>query len=169
MQQTVRIALALALAATPLTAWAGDAKSLGEFGAWRASSYLEGGKKVCFASALADQVVGGDKGRKPTFLLVTHRPGDAGQVSINGPWGFKKDAEIELQVGGMKNTFFSKGEYAWTVQQGADKVVVAAMQKGRNVVVHAVPVHGTAISDTISLDGFARALAAIDKECGVKR
>jgi len=37
------------------------------------------------------------------------------------------------------------------------------------VVVHATPAHGTAITDTISLDGFGKALAAIDKECGVKR
>ena len=169
MQHTARIALVLALALAPLNAGAGETKSLGEFGAWRASTYPENGQKICYASAFADQVVGGDKGRKPTFLLVTLRSGDGGQVSINGPWGFKKDAEIELQVGGMKNTFFSKGEYAWTVQQGADKAIVAAMQKGRNVVVHAIPAHGPAISDTISLDGFGRALAAIDKECGVKR
>ena len=148
---------------------AADTKSLGEFGAWRASSYPDGGQKVCYVSASADRALGGDKGRKPTFLLVTHRSNDPGQVSVNGPWGFKKESDVEIQVGALKNTLFTKGDFAWTKQQGADKVIVASMRKGQNVVIHATPVHGSAITDTISLDGFDKALAAIDKECGVKR
>jgi len=162
-------ALVLMSAILPSYANAADAKSLGEYGAWRASSYLEAGQKVCYASAFSDQVMGGDKGRKPTFLLVTHRPNDPGQVSVNGPWGFKKESEVELQVGAMKNTLFTKGEFAWTKQAGADKAIVISMLKGRDVVVRSSPVHGTAITDTISLDGFGKALAAIDKDCGVKR
>ena len=153
----------------PVGAWAGDTKNLGEFAAWRASSYPESGQKVCYVSAFADQTLGGDKGRKPTFLLVTHRAGDPGQVSVNGPWGFKKDSDVELQVGAMKNTLFTKGEFAWTKQQGADAAIVATMLKGRSVVVRATPARGNPITDTISLDGFGKALAAIDKECGVKR
>jgi len=153
----------------PFPANASDTKSLGDFGAWRASEFPEGGKKVCFASAFADRTLGGDKGRKPTVLQVTNRPNDPGEVSLNGPWGFKKDSDAELQVGAMKNTLFTKGEFAWTKQPGEDKTIVASMLKGRDVVVHATPAHGTAITDTISLDGFGKALAAIDKECGVKR
>lgn len=163
------LCIAVVLGVPSGAAWAAGTKSLGDFGAWRASSYPESGQKVCYASASADEALGGDKGRKPTFLLVTHRPNDPGQISINGPWGFKKDSDVELQVGAMKNTLFTKGEFAWTKQQGADKAIVASMLKGRAAVVRAVPVHGSAITDTISLDGFGKALAAIDKECGVKR
>ena len=159
----------VAVAMLPLYAGAADTKSLGEFGAWRAFSYSESGQKVCYVSASADQVMGGDKGRKPTFLLVTHRPNDPGQISVNGPWGFKRESEVELQVGAMKNTLFTKGEFAWTKQQGADKGIVVSMLKGRDVVVRSNPVHGSAITDKISLDGFAKALATIDKDCGVKR
>ncbi len=155
--------------AFPSLTWAGEAKTLGEFGAWRAIVYPESGQKVCYATAFADQTLGGDKGRKPTFLLVTHRAGDPGQISINGPWGFKKESEVELQVGAMKNTLFTKGEFAWTKQQGADKSIVGLMLKGHDAVIHATPAHGPAITDTIPLDGFGKALAAIDKECGVKR
>ena len=163
------VVVLLPLMALSGVAVAAGGKSLGEFGSWRASTYLEGGQTVCYASASADQAVGGDKGRKPTFLLVTHRPKEPDQISINGPWGFKKDTEVELQVGAMKNNLFTKGEFAWTKQQGADHAIVGLMLKGRSAVIHAVPVHGTAINDTISLDGFGKALAAIDKECGVKR
>ena len=155
--------------AMPAAAAGADGKALGEFGAWRASSYTESGQKVCYASASADQTLGGDKGRKPTFLLVTHRHNDPDQISVNGPWGFKKDSEVELQVGAMKNNLFTKGDFAWTKQQGADKSIVISMQKGRDAVLHATPAHGSLITDTISLDGFGKALAAIDKECGVKR
>lgn len=148
---------------------ASTTKSLGEFGAWRAYSYSEAGGKVCYASAGADRMVGGDKGRKPTYLSITHRPGSTGEVSITAPWGFKKDSDVEVQVGGMKTNFFTKGDSAWTKQNGADKAVIAALMKGENVVVRALPAHAAAVSDTISLGGFSHALAAIDKECGVKR
>ena len=83
--------------------------------------------------------------------------------------GDSEKSDVELQVGAMKNSLFTKGEFAWTKQQGEDKVIVASMLKGKDVVVHSIPVHGPAITDTISLDGFAKALAAIDKDCGVKR
>jgi hypothetical protein len=163
------VLLGLFFLALPVSVQAGDTKSLGEFGVWKAIVYPEGGQKICYVSAAADRTLGGDKGRKPSFLLVTHRAGDPGQISINGPWGFKKESEVELQVGAMKNTLFTKGEFAWTKQQGADKGIVALMLKGHDAVIHATPAHGPAITDTIPLDGFGKALAAIDKECGVKR
>ena len=153
----------------PMAVQAAETKSLGEFGVWRAYSYAEKDGKVCYASAGADRLVGGDKGRKPTYLSVTHRPGSSGEVSITAPWGFKKDSDVELQVGGMKTNFFTKGDAAWTKQAGADKAVISALAKGDNVVVHATPAHASAVTDTISLGGFSHALAAIDRECGVKR
>ncbi len=157
------------LAGTASAAAAADSRSLGDFGAWQAYSYTEAGGKVCYASAAAGRTEGGPKGRKPTYLAVTNRGKSLGEVSVTGTYGFKADADAELQIGGMKYAFFTKGESAWSKQAGADKSIVAAMEKGREVVVRASPDKGRPVMDIVSLDGFSKALAAIDKACGVKR
>ncbi len=155
--------------ASAAAAAAADSRALGDFGAWQAYSYGEAGGKVCYASAAADRTEGGAKGRKPTYLAVTNRANSRGEVSVTGTYGFKADADAELQIGGMKYAFFSRGDSAWSKQAGADKSIVAAMAKGREVVVRATPAKGRPILDIIPLTGFAKALAAIDKACRVKR
>lgn len=149
------------------SALAADAKKLASVGNWEAYVYTEGGAKVCYAAARADKT--NDKNRAGTAIAVTHRPKSPGEVSLIASYGFKKDSEAEIQIGGMKHTFFTRGGSAWAKDGNADKAIVAAMVKGREVVVKAQPAKGSAITDSISLKGFGDALAAIDKACGVKR
>lgn len=164
-----RIALiAAAVAAVGSSpALAETSKPLVSVGSWEAYAYTEGGSKVCYAAARAEKPR--DKDRAGTAIAVTHRPKSPGEVSLIAQYGFKKDSEAEIQVGAMKHTFFTKGNSAWSKDSQADKAIVAAMAKGKEVTVKAQPAKGAAISDTISLKGFAEALAAIDKACGVKR
>jgi len=46
---------------------------------------------------------------------------------------------------------------------------VTALAKGKQAVVKGVPQKGPTTTDTYPLAGFAKALALIDKACGVKR
>jgi invasion protein IalB len=164
-----RITLLAALLAAVGTApaLAEDAKKLASIGNWEAYAYSEGGAKVCYAAARADKPR--EKDRAGTAIAVTHRPKSPGEVSLIAPYGFKKDSDAEIQIGGMKHTFFTKGGSAWAKDGTADKAIIAAMAKGKDVLVKAQPSKGAAITDTISLKGFGEALAAIDKACGVKR
>ncbi|MGE5478217.1 MAG: invasion associated locus B family protein [Bacteroidales bacterium] len=164
-----RIVLTAALlaAAGSAPAFAEDAKKLASVGSWEAYAYSEGGGKVCYAAARADKPR--EKDRAGTAIAVTHRPKSPGEVSLIASYGFKKDSDAEIQIGGMKHAFFTKGTSAWSKDAQADKAIIAAMAKGKEVVVKAQPPKGAAISDTISLKGFGEALAAIDKACGVKR
>lgn len=165
-----RSLFALALLAVAVPAAAADApKRLGKTGAWEAYVYPEGGSKVCYMAAQADRVQGGDKGRVGTAIAITHRPRSPGEVSLIAGYGFKKDSEAEIQIGGMKHSYFTKGKSAWAKDTKADPSIIAAMIKGRDVTIRAVPVKGGAITDSVSLSGFSEALDAIDKACGVKR
>lgn len=148
---------------------AADAKKLLSSGAWEAYAYNDGNDKVCYAAARADKTQGGDKGRAGTAIAITHRPKSPNEVSLIGDYGFKKDSDAEIQIGAMKHTFFTKGGSAWTKDSKADPAIIAAMAKGRDVLVRATPAKGAAITDSIPLNGFAMALGAIDKACGVKR
>jgi invasion protein IalB len=168
----VAASLVAAFAATlPLPAAAESAKSLGRSGDWEGFAYSDGGGKVCYAAASAGKVTGGDKGKTTTFLIVTHRSGgkSANEVSVSGAYGFKKDSDVDLQIGPKQFTLFTKGDRAWAKDAAADKAVVAALQKGNGAALHATPVKGSALTAEVSLKGFSDALAAIDKACGVKR
>lgn len=164
-----RIALTAAFLAAigSASALAEDAKKLATAGDWEAYAYTEGGAKVCYAAARAEKPR--EKDRAGTAIAVTHRPKSPGEVSLIAPYGFKKDSDAEIQIGGMKHSFFTKGNSAWSKDAQADKAIIAAMAKGKDVLVKAQPAKGAAISDTISLKGFPTVLAAIDKACGVKR
>ncbi len=163
------ILLAALMAMTASAAQADEPRSLGKFGAWEAYAYAEGGGKVCYAAAQATTPQGGDKGRAGTALAITHRAKSAGEVSLIAAYGFKKDSEAEIQIGGMKHTFFTKGGTAWAKDAKADPAIVAAMVKGKDVTIRATPAKGSAVMDGVALKGFGDALAAIDKACGVKR
>ncbi len=169
----VRVAAVLAaLFVGCAVAQAADApKRLGNFGAWQAWETGAKKAKVCYATTAAVKTQGGEKGRAPTAVAVTHRPKSPGEVSLNGAYDFKPNGAIEVAIEKNKFAFFAQGVSAWTKQNGADKQVLAAMTKktAHELVVHAVPVKGKPVADTVSLDGFPQALAAIDKACGVKR
>ncbi|HSV30370.1 MAG TPA: invasion associated locus B family protein [Candidatus Omnitrophota bacterium] len=146
------------------------AAELGRFGQWEAYVLSDASGKFCYAAARADKLQGGDKNRVGTALAVSHRAKSPNEVSVTGPYGFKKDSDVEIQIGGMKHTLFTKGgQNAWAKDGAADKAIVAAMAKGKEVLVRATPAKGAAVSDSIPLKGFSDALAAIDKACGVKR
>jgi hypothetical protein len=162
-----------ALFAETGTAMAADTtKRLGKFGDWEAYSYTEGKATVCYLATTAGKVTGGEKGKpNATYLIVTHRPGTKGmdEVSVNGVYGFKKDSKVELQVGAMKHSLFTKGDRAWADDAKADSAIVASLRRGKEAVLHASPAKGADISGAFPLSGFSDALSAADKACNIKR
>lgn len=167
---TVLVALLLAAACVHPAA-AEETKRLGKFGAWESFAYTDGGNKMCYAAAAAASLQGGEKGKNGTKVLVTHRMAakSLNEVSVSADYSFKKDSDVELQVGGKKFTLFTRGDHAWAKDAAADKTLVEAMRKAKDAGLRATPGKGTAISGSLPLSGFGDALAAIDKACGVKR
>ena len=146
-------------------------KRLGSFGSWEAFAYGDGAAKTCYLAAAATKVTGGESGKTSTFLIVTHRPGAKSQdeVSLNGSYGFKKESDVELQIGTVKHVLFTRGDRAWARDADTDKAIIAALRKAKDASLHATPAKGAALSATIPLNGFGTALTAADKACGIKR
>lgn len=159
--------LAVGLGVAP--ALSQETQRLGAFSSWVAYSYTDADGKVCYAAARAEKVQGGEAGREGSVIAVTHRAKSKGEVSLNAPYGFKKDSNAEILLSGNKHDFFTQGKSAWPTNAAADKPIIAGMIRGRDVIIRATPAKGSAVSDTISLIGFSDALAAIDKACKVKR
>ena len=139
------------------------AKLLGKAGDWE--SFKSG--QICYMASQPKHSIGAAKGRGNVFFTITHRPAEKSisVISIDAGFTYKKDAPAELDVGGAKFDLYTTGSSAWARN---DKAVVAALLKGKSVIVHGTPAKGDPVADTFSLDGFAKAYADINKACDVK-
>lgn len=179
---TIGVALA---AATAVPAWAADkpapapavanppaARTLGSEGAWTAYVSEDRSGKVCYLVGQPAKSLPAALHRQPS-AMVTHRPQEniANVVSFVVGVPLKDGSEVTVALGKKDFKLFTKNDAAWASTSDLDKEIVEtlAKAKARDVVAKGVPARGPATSDTYSLAGFAKALALIDKACGVKR
>ena len=164
------LAALLALALAPLAA-AQTVEPIGEAGKWRAYSFLEEGKKVCYMSAAPEKSEGNYKVRGEVHALVTHRPALESRdvVSLIVGYPLKPDADIVVVIDRkQKFALFADKETAWAPDDKTDRAMVQAMIKGSTMVVEGVSSRGTKTKDTYSLAGFGKMYQAISRACGVK-
>jgi hypothetical protein len=139
-------------------------KSIGAWDRWEAATHSEDGQLVCYAFTRATSSNPAMPGRGDVVLTVTERPGSRDAVAVSAGYAYPKDATAEVQVEGTKLPFYTAGRSAFA-RDG--KAVVAAFQKGREVVARAPAPKGQ-VTDDFSLHGFSAAYAAIVKECPAK-
>ena len=166
---TLLALLASTLASEP--AGAQSSESIGEAGKWRAYTFLEDGKKVCYISAAPDKSEGDYKVRGPVYALVTHRPALSSRdvVSLIAGYPLKPGADVTVTIDRKRNfKLFADKETAWAPDEKADRALVQAMIKGSTMVVEGVSSRDTKTRDIYSLSGFGKMYQAIGKACGIK-
>jgi len=143
--------------------------SLGGSDDWNA--YLDNapGGKICY-------LIGKPKKSNPAkhgmpALSVTHRPADKVENVVNFAMGtpLRAGTAAEVDIDGKTFSLFTEKEGAWTRDTPTDKAVVAAMLKGRDATIKALPSHGVPITDIYALKGFSAAMKLIDAACDVRR
>jgi invasion associated locus B (IalB) protein len=157
--------------AAPATEAAPAAQSLGKFDAWAAYASQDKTGKVCYLVGQPQKSEPAGLARKSPTAMVTHRPVEkiANVVSFVEGYPLKDGSEVALDVSGSKFQLFTKDDSAWARTSDLDKAIVGALAKGKQAVVKGVPQKGPPTTDIYPLAGFAKALALIDKACGVKR
>jgi hypothetical protein len=150
---------------------AGPTNRLGSVLSWSAYDYRGRSGLVCYLIGDPRKTEPARIRRKPPMAMVTHRPGEKvfNVVSFVEGYPLKKGSDVSLDIDGKKFDMFTDGDTAWSRTSETDKAIVEAMAKGRTAVVTGIPEKGPPTVDTYSLSGFSRALALIDKACGVKR
>jgi hypothetical protein len=146
-------------------------RRLGVVDGWSAYTYREKSGQVCYLAADPRRTEPASMKRKPATAMVTHRPEEhvANVVSFVEGYPLKEGSDASLDIDGTKFDLFTKGDTAWSRTADTDKTIVEAMAKGKQAVIKAAPQKGAATTDTYSLSGFGKALALIDKACGIKR
>jgi hypothetical protein len=146
-------------------------QTLGAGKIWAAYSFGPKDAKVCYLVGKPAKSEPASAKRGRVDALVTHRPAEHAVNVVNFDLGYtaKPDAKAELEIDGKKFSLFIDKEAAWTNDAAADKAVTEALAKGKRATIKGMSAHGTATTDTYSLEGLAAALALIDKACNVKR
>ena len=167
----VRLAAALIALFLPLTAQAAE-KPLGEFKAWQAYSFAEGGKTVCVVWGGAQKSEGKYKRRGDVRMFVAHRRWTklkrVHEISFEAAYAFKKGSDATVTIDGKKFDLFTDGDTAWNREPKDDAAMVRAMRVGKKLVIRGISSRGTKTKDTYSLFGFTAAHNAINKACKVK-
>lgn len=144
---------------------------LGTAGAWTAYVSDDRTGKVCYVVGQAEKSTPASARRNPPSAMVTHRPQEniTNVVSFVEGYTLKAGSGVSVVVGKSKFDLFTKEDSAWARTPDLDKEIVDTMAKSRSVTVKGTPARGPATTDVYGLAGFAKALALIDKACGVKR
>jgi hypothetical protein len=162
-------ALAAAVALVGVAPAMAEQQQIGTFNDWQAFVIREGGNTTCFVASKPKKDEGDYTSRGDIFAMVTARPAAnvTNEVSIVAGYVFKDGSDVEIVVDGDKKfTLFTKGGNAWARDKATDNALVAAMKKGRSMVVRGTSSRGTATRDTYSLSGITAALNRIAATCG---
>lgn len=167
----MRAAILAGAAATALVAAAPAAaadKFLGRFDKWEAHKGGNGNDTYCFIAALPAKTDGKIAKRGEATLMIAHFPKrkSFGQVQVKAGFALKKGAKVELAVGTKSFKLAVDGDAAYGENAKENGEILAALKAGKTASATGLPTAGPKIVDTYPLDGFAKALAAIDKECG---
>lgn len=145
------------------------AKPLGSADSWTAYEARDSTGHVCYVYGEPKKSEPAGAKRKQPMIMVTHRPEEkiANVVSVMEGYPLKDGSDVVLGIGKGKYELFTKDDSAWARTSELDRTIVAAMGKAPEVVVKGDPQKGPATTDVYPLSGFAKAMALIDKACGV--
>lgn len=166
----LRLAAAAGLVALAAPAGAQGIQRLGDYDAWSAFRFTENGKVACYMSSVPNKATGKYKKRGDIFAIVAHWPSEdrRDEFSIVAGYKYKPDSRVKVTIDGTEFRLFTEEDGAWAPDKKADRALVAAMIKGRSMVVKGTSSRGTRTTDTYALGGFTKAYKAISEACPKK-
>jgi hypothetical protein len=166
------LALIGALAsASPVLAQQGGAtagaKAIEKINDWSLYSVGTGKTKICYAVTQPKERKPENLKRDPAYLFITNRPGENVKNEITLTLGFdaKADSKPKAEIGSASFDMGAKGGQVWVDNAAKEPAFVAAMRKGKQLVIKATSQRGNVTTDTYALAGVDKAIDRIAKEC----
>ncbi len=147
------------------------AERVKSFGAWHAHVYEIAGRKVCFISARARKRMPKTLKRRFVGAYVASwsaAPGKKArdrEVSVRLGYPLQAGNSVSLLIDGRRFSLFAEGENAFVGKRAQEKQVLAAMGRGRKMLVEARTADGQNIRDSYSLKGSGKALKFLRTIC----
>ena len=142
-------------------------KQLGKFKDWESFVLVQGESKVCFAQSIP--VVRAPKKfkRDPSRLFVSFRPTEniINEVSVTNGYEFKSKTPVTAKSGKKVYDLFSKGRFAWVVDDKDEKKLIITMKKASRLMIIGNTEQGNQTTDHYSMMGFTKAYSSAKKSC----
>ena len=142
-------------------------KSIGKFKDWESFVLSQDGNKTCFAQSIP--VVRAPKKikRDPSRLFVSFRPAEniKNEFSVTNGYEFKLKAPVTAKSGKKSYDLFSKGRFAWIVDNEDEIKLIVTMKKASRLMIIGNTNKGDQTTDHYSMMGFTKAYNTAKKSC----
>ena len=142
-------------------------KSIGKFKDWESFVLSQEGSKICFAQSMP--VVRAPKKikREPSRLFVSFRPNEniKNEISVTNGYEFKPKAPVAAKSGKKSYDLFSKGRFAWVVDNKDEAKLIVTMKKASRLMIIGNTNKGDQTTDHYSMMGFTKAYNTAKKSC----
>jgi hypothetical protein len=144
-----------------------NVKSLGKFKDWESFVLSKEGNKTCFAQSTPIVRAPKKLKRDPSRLFVSFRPAEniKNEISVTNGYEFKLKAPVAAKSGKKSYKLFSKGRFAWAVNDDEDKKLISIMRKASRLMIIGNSEKGQETTDHYSMMGFTKAYNAAKKSC----
>ena len=112
-------------------------KSVGKFKDWESFVLLQDGNKTCFAQSIPVVRAPKKLKREPSRLFVSFRPAEniKNEISVTNGYEFKLKAPVTAKSGKRAYDLFSKGRYAWVVDNDDEVKLILTMKKASRLMI----------------------------------
>ena len=142
-------------------------KSIGKFKDWESFVLSKEGNKICFAQSIP--VVRAPKKikRDPSRLFISFRPTEniKNEISVTNGYEFKLKAPVAAKSGKKSYDLFSKGRFAWVVDNKDEAKLILTMKKASRLMIIGNTNKGDQTTDHYSMMGFTKAYNSAKKNC----
>ena len=142
-------------------------KSIGKFKDWESFVVMQEGNKVCFAQSIPIVRAPKKLKRDPSRLFVSFRPNEniKNEFSVTNGYEFKLKAPVAAKSGKKSYDLFSKGKFAWVVDNNDEKKLIVTMKKASRLMIVGNTKTGDQTTDHYSMMGFTKAYNTAKKSC----
>ena len=142
-------------------------KSVGKFKDWESFVLLQDGNKTCFVQSTPIIRAPKKLKREPSRLFVSFRPTEniKNEISVTNGYDFKLKAPVTAKSGKKSYDLFSKGRFAWVVDNEDEKKLIVTMKKASRLMILGNSQKGDQTTDHYSMMGFTKAYNSAKKSC----
>ena len=142
-------------------------KSIGKYKDWESFILSQDGNKTCFAQSMPVVRAPKKLKRDPSRLFISFRPAEKikNEVSVTNGYEFKLKAPVIAKSGKKSYDLFSKGRFAWVVENEDQTKLIKTMKKASRLMIIGNTSKGDQTTDHYSMMGFTKAYSAAKKGC----
>lgn len=151
---------------------AGKPSPVGTFKDWTTFAFTGayGGNaegKVCYIYAEPTKSTpdGLDHGKVSFSIASTPGAGKKNEANFVTGYPLKEQSSVVVDIDGKKFTMFTQGDSAWLLNEADEPALLAAMKKGKSMVVSAQSRRGNKTTYNYSLSGVTAAADKMIAEC----